>query len=394
MMRYIAVSFLFLVLGSCQKQKKAKSQVGELPSTEVIKAVDTGSQLAFPIDFPAASIASLLNKVMPDVLVDDTLKLNDKGDYLKLLIEPKGRSYASAYSNNLDTSVPLKVSAYINKKVFGMNVGNKEPLIFLLRVDMNTQLAIDEDWYLNGICRIQKIRWIEKPELDLFGFKIDLEDLITRKLEENSDKIGDVVCSAIRKVVPIREQVEKVWQLMNTTHKLVQTPVPIFLSAAPFSFNAYFAKDVTDTVRLLMDVRSNIFITPFKGLDTENPRLPKNKGSVTKGEKALDLNVVLKLPFREVNKVLNELIGSKELEYEGVNVRMVDFKASSEERRLRLDLKVKGDVTSKLAIMASPSLSESNELLLENIDYQVSENRWLEALNELGKEEVMDFLKS
>ena len=206
-LRILIAIFLLFCFSSCNETKDSTGQEKKVENTYVKSSV---SELSFPLDFPVSELTILTNKLMPSVLVDEKIKLKKKGDYLKVRIIPIGKAILNAYGNNLDVSLPIKVEALVNKKVVGFDVKNKKPITFEMRVDLHTQLSIDEDWQLQASCKLQETRWITEPDLKIAGVSINLRNIVDNAISKKQQKIEELICETITKVVPIKKQVSKI----------------------------------------------------------------------------------------------------------------------------------------------------------------------------------------
>ncbi len=55
------------------------------------------SMIQVPLDYPVLDLQRMINRIMPDTLVNDSIDLNDKGDYLVLKVMPIGKLLLSGY---------------------------------------------------------------------------------------------------------------------------------------------------------------------------------------------------------------------------------------------------------------------------------------------------------
>ncbi|MFK7953568.1 MAG: DUF4403 family protein, partial [Ekhidna sp.] len=332
------------------------------------------------------------DRSLPDVLVEDTLKLKKKG-YIKLKIEPIGKVYLASYGNNLDVSIPMKVSAELEKKVLGMKVN--KPISLKVRVDMNTQLSIDEDWNMNANCRIQKIHWIESPVIEVLGIKVNLEKKIDKKLKEKSSEIENTVCKALQGLVPLREQVAKIWNLIDNTHRVGKKPIDIWLTSNASVFSGHFTEDVKDTLRVIIHTESDLYITPVTGLTHEAKPMPKNSFAKLDSENELDINVDIFLPYAQVNELLKAKLDNTELSYEGASISLTNFETNTAHHKLHLKFDIEGYLEASIDAYAYPTLSTDKRLVIDSIEYDItSESSLVNFAEWAARDQLTEFLKS
>ncbi len=384
---------IILVCWSCQKRSEKSADEASEPGQIARIQLTSLSSLTFPLDFPIGDLYQVINQALPDVLVEDTLRLKKKGEYISIKIEPIGRALLASYANNLDVSIPMKVSAEVEKKVLGLKV--HKPVSLEIRADMNTKLSIDENWNLIAQCRIQKIHWIQPPVIQILGIKVNLQKKVDKKLAEKSGEIEEKVCEALQKLVPLKTQVEKIWSLIGNAHRVGKKPIDIWLTSNPSVFTAHFSKEVLDTLRVMIHTETEIYITPLSGLETQEKPMPLNSNVQQDVSQGLDLKVDVYLPFEKMDAVLKSKLDKSELSYEGASIELTNFSTGSKEDKLHLQFDVKGDLEATIDAYAYPVLGDDMSLLIDSIDYDIESNNNLVRLAEwIASERLSEFLKS
>ncbi|WP_421763968.1 DUF4403 family protein [Ekhidna sp.] len=386
--------FSLIILGwSCQK--KDDEQKGELvqkASAERIQRIKP-SELTFPLDFPVIELSKVLNEALPDVLVDDTLQLKKEDEFIKLKVEPIGQMLLASYGNNLDASIPMRVTAEIEKRLLG--IMTHQSIDFEVRVDMNTQLFIEEDWNLGSRCKIQKIHWIEPPVIEFLGIKVNLQNKIDQKILEKSDVIENKICHALQKLVPLKEQVEKIWTIISCAHRIGKKPIEIFLTSNPSFFSAHFSKDIKDTLRVILHTKSEIFITPLEGLEYEQKPMPANMIAESEEEMGLDIMVDVYIPYEKMEAVLRRRLDSTLFIYEGASILLTNFRTNTLDRKLHLKFDVAGDIEATIDAYAYPFLDREKNLIIDSIEYNIeSENSLVYLADWIASDRLTEFLQS
>jgi len=382
----------FCLTFSCGKKQEKVSA----PSKEKAAAIEAvkneaSSRITFPLDFPVNDLYKLINASLPSVLVEDTLRLKKK-DYIALKIVPTGRALLASYGNNLDVSIPMRVSAEVEKKVLGIKI--HKPITTKIRADMNTKLTIDEDWNLTASCRIQKIHWIEPPTIEVLGIKVNLQKKVEKKLKEKAAVIEETVCNALQKLVPLRKQVEKIWALIGNTHRVGTNPIEIWLTSKGSVFSGYFSKNVKDTLRVIIHTESDLFITPVSGLEFEKQPMPKNTLTNLESENELDIKMDVYLPYDKVNEVLSSKLEGTTFSYEGASISLTNFVTNTAQRKLHLQFDIQGAVEATVDAYAFPTLDLEKRLVIESISYEVtSENKLLNIAEWAVRDQLTTFLK-
>lgn len=386
------ISFLFLIL-ICACTNSSDHQVaseGNGNANREFELETTTSSLTFPLDFPISDLSKLINKSLPKTLLNDTINLKKKG-YVTIKVEPIGKALLSSYSNNLDVSIPMKVTVSIKKKVLGLKL--KKPIEVRLRADMNTQLSVDENWNLHATCRIQEIHWIEPPKVKVLGIAINLQKPVDKKLKSKYPLIEEAVCKAVQKLVPLKKQVNKIWGLLGNAHRVSKKPIDIWLTSQPSFLSAHFSKDVNDTLRVIVHTESNLYVTPSKGISYRKPPLPKNSQITLSDEDKLDMKVDVFLPYEQVNEILRSKLDGKEFSYQGAAVQLTNFKVNTARNKLHLQFDITGTVEAKIEAYALPTLGVDHSLIIDEIEYDItSDNQLVNLAGWIADNKLTEFL--
>lgn len=395
MYRQLPYIFIMLFLLGCGPSEKSDKSNNRLNNTSLKKlsAEDNKrlSTLRFPIDFPVNDLARMMNRIMPDTLVNDTIELNDRGDYLILKIVPIGRLLLNGYQDNLDTSIPVLALVSLRKKVAAIKIN--KTVDFKLRLDLHTELSIDGDYNLAAACKIQKLHWIDDPETRLLGVKINLRKMVTKQLNKNSAAIENAICSALNEAVPIQKEVMAIWNILNETHRLAKEPIEIWLTTNPSNFSARLDRKVNDTIRAIISASTDIIITPLKGIELEMLKpLPKNQPVDIKPGLALFATIVM--PYSYANNILNSRLDQNEFYYNGLSASLKNFRVTSDQQQLKLNFDLKGDVDLNLSAKGKPTLTAEKELSIDNIQYRIeSENLIVNTVEWLSKASLESFVQ-
>ncbi len=382
------ITLLFLIL-TCACTNPSE-QYSDSHENEHIELQHATSSLTFPLDFPVRDLSKLINKSLPKILLDDTLNLKKKG-YVTLKVEPIGKAILSSYSNNLDISIPMKVTVGVQKKVLGMKL--KRPIKVKLRADMNTRLAVDEDWNLSATCRIQQIHWIEPPKVIVLGVAINLQKPVDKKLKSKAPVIEEAVCEAVQKLVPLKKQVNKIWGLLGNAHRVSRKPIDIWLTSQPSFLSAHFSKEVDDTLRVIVHTESDLYVTPSQGISYQKPPLPKNSQIALEDENKLDIKVDVFLPYEKVNEILRSKLDGKTFSYQGASVRLTNFNVNTAHEKLHLQFDVTGTVEAQIDAYALPKLGTDKSLIIDEIEYDItSDNQLVNLAGWIADNRLTEFL--
>ncbi|MTI39550.1 DUF4403 family protein [Fulvivirga lutimaris] len=394
-MNKLLIIILLIFLIACSKGNETKLGA----NTDAIGAYQPTthnlldqSMMQVPLDYPVKDLQKMINRIMPDTLVNDSIDLDDKGDYLVLTVMPIGNLLLSGYQNNLDASIPVKAAIYVKKKMVAFNIKNKKPIELKLRMDLHTELSLDENFDLKTECSIRKIYWIEEPKMKVAGININLKKTVDKQLEKNSEKIEAAICKAINEAVPIQKEVLAIWKLLNQTHRVAKRPIDIWLTTVPKDFSAKFETDVLDTLRVMLYAKAGVLITPLKGIELDSiEKLPTNQKF--NNNEQLDLKVSVNMPYEYMNLILNGQLKGQHIEYAGLAAELSDFKTESDTNKLKLGFKTKGDIEIDMESTAKPNFNDKYELVFDDLKYEViSDNPLVNSLDWISNSSVDEYL--
>ncbi|MEM9857899.1 MAG: DUF4403 family protein [Bacteroidota bacterium] len=385
---------VLLIFISCEKNspKEITLAASDISDYQAIYSDSLNlSTVQVPLDYPIRDLQKMINRLMPDTLMSDTIPLKKKSDYVLVKITPIGKLLLNGYQNKLDASLPLSAQLFFRKKVGGITIANKKSVDVRLRVDLRTVLSLDEDFHLNTRCSLQKIHWIDEPTIKVAGVKVNLKKKIAKQIDKNKGVMADAICTAINKSVPVRKEVLALWNLLNTTHRVTKKPVEIWLSMVPNQFSAVFDHEITDTLRINVQTQTGILLTPLKGVTVAGSNLPKNK--IKRSMKGLNLKVSLNVPYQYLDLIISDQLDSQVVEYAGLSATLTDFKTSAVDNQLSLQFQTKGDVDVNIQTTTSPSLSADKTLIFDNLKYSMdSENVLINSLDWVSNSSINEYI--
>lgn len=387
---FILLALMLIGCQSVENDEKKVSYVADIPLIPE-PGPSNISILSIPIDFPVTELSKMVNNVLPSVLMDDTVDLK-KGDFLIVKLVPTGEMLFNSYGNNLDVSLPMNVSVAVSKKVIGLKIKTKDPVDFAIRADLHTKLEIDKEWKLQSSCEIQKIHWMDPPEKTILGIKINLEKMVEKAINKNSNTIEDAICKVMSELVPIEQQVRKLWSLINTPHSVAKKPVEIWLTGFPEKFYANFESNIKDTLRVNVLVATKIVVSPLSGIEHQPKPMPVN--AVFTAPPGLSLDVKMDIPYDLIEGVIHEKIGDTIITYQGMDLKFSSCEAGTEDNKLLISLGLTGAMDATIKSLSYPVLDSKKNLVISDISYEiVTENSLLKITDWATNTTITDYLK-
>jgi hypothetical protein len=382
--------FLILGLSACKLDSERKK--GKKPIT--IDFEYPISELQFPIDIKLNGLSKALNIAIPDALVDTKMPIGNNTDSLQLTIVRKGKIFFESKGSTLNTNIPLEVSAIVTKKVLGFSIGNKKPIDFSLILEISSELRLTDDWQLAATCSIKKIRWMKKPTIKLLIANIFLDKFVEDQLENNKEKIESMICQQLSKAVNIRQEVSKVWEIMNVPQRVVKDPIELYFHSAPSYFAAAFEHNIQDTIRINILTRSRLSVSTSRKtlFGNSNNELPSNSRRIN-NKNAIVANPVFVLPLKTLDKFLNEKVAGLSYSYSNLEVKINSVKTSIEDDQLMISIKVQGDVEAEILARGVPVLNKEKTLSISNFQYEIiSDNMLLSATDWLTNDSFKEYI--
>lgn len=352
------------------------------------------SELQFPFDIELSGLSKALNIAIPNDLVNTNMPISKKGDSLQLSIARKGKIFFESKGSMIYTSIPLEASAILSKKVMGISIGNKKPIVFSLILEISSELRLTDNWQLAATCSIKKIRWMQKPSIKLLIANIFLDKIVEGQLENNKEKLEAMICEQLVKAVNIRQEVSKVWEIMNSPQKVVKNPIELYFHSAPSYISAAFEQNIQDTLRINILTRSKMSISTANKSLFSNPKneLPANSRRVNE-KNAIIATPVFVLPLKSLDKFLNEKVAGLSYSYSNLEIKIKSVETSVEDEQLLISIKVEGDVEAEILARGIPTLSKEKTLSISNFNYEIiSDNILLSATDWLTNESFKEYI--
>ena len=366
---YLLLALLFLA--GCRQIKDEGAIHG------AIKEVPP-SYISFRIAFPATEIEQGVNKIIPDVLLNEEVDING-GDHLFLKIIRIGDLDLTIRRTTAYASIPLKFSVALTKNILGMKISNRDsPIEFSGRVRVSSEISLKDDWNLDLNCHWQGIEWNEKPVITLLGMSFDLSETISRVIEDNNEKISSLLCNHLEKSIDLRHHLSKVWNQVQQPLKIAKEPVSLWMLFKPEVLNGELIAYERDTLAIHLEWRSGIYIShskPFLENDlTELPRRSKPLNTIPN----LSAQVMLSMPMQFVSDQIALELEGRAFEYRGYQLEVEEIDVSGHGQKIAVRLNVSGDLEGVIHLRGRPSISEEMVLSLEDIDYQIeTKNKWV-----------------
>lgn len=361
-MKKLFIPCLFACLLSCDSLTKK--------SEESLPLLDTPpSYISFRVNFPISELEKGVNRVLPDVLFHDAVAMKDAKDTLYLKVDRKGSINMTYKNGELHATIPLKVNAAVRKEVLGMTFTNKDnPIEFSGVLQASAKIDIDEDWNLDVSCRYENFDLGDQATFSMMGMTFNVEKSINSNLDKHTDQLSNVICSAINQSIDLRGIVSKLWTDVQSPIAIAKEPKKLWLHADPIALNGQLIP-MDDVLSIHMEYRSNIMITPEQQSTT--PKRLGKKGTPLNTKNQLVTYPDIRLSYKDLTEILDEVFRNEEFEYEGYKVKIDKVAVGHIGQRLALNLNVSGDINGSVKVSGTPVFSEDRQLSLAKFKFEI-----------------------
>lgn len=352
-----------LYLSSCSKSQK-EDKVGpplKLPPSNV----------SFNINFPAKELGSGVDGLLKDVLIDDEIAINGKGDLLYLKVRKTGKLGLSFVNNMAEASLPLDVSIAVQKKMMGITFSNRDsPISFSGQIKTISSVTLDASWNLTLECNDLDLTWDSEPVLSIMGLEIDLSKTMKKALDENEDKILNEICGAINRSLDIQSTMRKIWSDIQKPMRITQKPQSFWLHFKPEALNAALLPLNNDTLSIHLEYKSELAIRPSS--IQRQPTIPlPDKGLPLNEKSAVLAYIDARIPLRLLDELISKKISGQSFSYQKYAVKIEDAAVAQAGSKMAIKLTVSGDLNGLVTIKGRPYLNRDQLLTWVDFEYDI-----------------------
>lgn len=375
-------SIALVAMSSCNKIRLEEPNYGvfsEMPEHRV-------STLNIPINIEFKEIEQLINGKLKEVIYDDTSFFDKNNDGLKLRITRLNDIRLQSFRNKLYLQAPLNVelAVLLRTKVFGRTIQKEKNMTFSARLHLSTAVSMNENWQLVTKLKLDKIEWIEHPDMKFIGIRFNLTKLVENKLAENENMMLSALDKTILEKVNLKMPVNNIWdnlhkpiRINNKVHQVWLMVEPQILQVSPIKMSR---KSIQFEVAL-----GSMLSTHIGDLEKRGEASPLPNYQFKEDTSGLfDLHLLGHLPFELINETLKDSLEGKVFIIEGKKLKIKKARISGSGPRVLLRLDIRGDVKGNVYLSGIPHYShetgifsinnfsfdlESEEILLQAADW-------------------------
>jgi len=388
---WMSILLIWMAIISCERIKPEPPRQTSLDST----LIPPLSTLTIPIRYEVAKLENMVNSKITGIILNESFRINDKADTLSLVIE-KSSPITLSWSNPvLYYSVPVRVSGKFIKHVGNLTIRNNQPVEMEIVLHMSTRLDIGSNWQLKTKTTLEEIKWIKDPKLKVIGVRINLRKKVEEAINKNRDMLTTKLDAVIPGVLDTRKIVSKLWLDIQKPIRINKKEKDVWLKAYGKTITARFVDSNPDLIALNVQLKAHLE-SYIEGDDipASNDTLPSyvvNKYD----HDSITMYVLVKLPFKQAEEILNETLVGKELSAEGYSTRIQKLNLYGTDSAVCLQVKLKGDVDGSVFMTAVPGYdTAAATLFASKFNYDLdTENALVNSANWLLQDTVLNIVR-
>jgi len=331
------------------------------------------STIRIPIEFQLKDLEKMVNTKLKGVFIKEWIAIGDKKqDSIYLELERTNPIRFTWIPGEMSAKVPLRISFRFKKKAMGIRIQNEKPIVAEVILNLKSKINIDDQWGINSTTTLEEIVWEMEPSIKIAFVHVNLRKVADNYLEKNQDKITHKFDSLSHELLDTRKIVEKIWNDIQKPIILKKTQPQIGLSAHAEELMSRWNTNTQGNISGMITLKAKVYSWFGEPEMFEIAPLPKHKYA-EKADESLDLFVLAKLPYDQLNNFTNKHIEKISYTYESytIGIRDAEFYGSGQE--LALMMRVKGALRGKVYLRAQPYFDTLTQVVgLRNLRYDLN----------------------
>lgn len=386
----ISVLLIGVILFTTCKRKNSEAPARiQLDSTLVVPV----SQLNVSVYFPVKELENMVNEKLKARIVEAHLAINDKDDSVQLFIsrfQPIRLKYNG--EQGITYTVPVQVEGYLNSKVIGIRIRNKEPVQARIIITLFSNLYLDDHWNLAPQTELKSIVWVDEPRLNIAGIKFNLKGPIEKMLEGHQDEMVTRLDESAKDVIRIRQSMEKLWMDIQKPIRLNRNVVRVWLKADATDIDGRLSPVSKDTLMIEARLAAQLFtVLDSTEAMTKPGKLPQRQRTSI-NEPGVDAYVLVTMPFEKINAVVNQVTDTMRFTFGGHSVRIQSTELYGTTDGIAMGIKFKGDINATAYLRGTLGFDAAQKkIVIEDFRFDLdSERHLLHVANWFAHDQVVN----
>lgn len=331
------------------------------------------STIRIPIEFQLKDLEKMVNTKLKGIFIKEWLAVGDKKkDSIYLELERTNPIRFAWMPGEISAKVPLRISFRFKKKAIGIRIQNEKPIVAEVILNLKSKINLDERWGINSTTTLEGIVWEMEPSIKIAFVHVNLRKVADNYLEKNQDKITHKFDSISHELLDTRKIVEKIWNDIQKPIILKKTQPQIGLSAHAEELMSRWNTNDQGNISGMITLKAKVYSWFGEPEAHQITPLPKHKYA-KRADEALDLFVMAKLPYDQLNNFTNKNIEKISYTYESYTLGIRDAEFYGSEQELALMMRVKGALRGKVYLRAQPYFDTLTHVVgLRNLRYDLN----------------------
>lgn len=350
--------FVFLFIGC---SKKNISTVEVVDSNFIMPELKSAVNILFKIDKDA--INDTFN-IIVDKYLDTDMDMDMNG--FEVHVSKQKEATMEFLGKEVLTTLPIKID--IEKETFIKNITGEGQL----ELNFITSVDLDSSWRFVSKTRLEHHQWIEKPQINLAGLKINVESLADMIIDRSKPTFEKQIDLSVADQVSFKD---KILDLLKYVEKpiLMDTVLNSWLHIKPENIYLSHIENSSGFSVGNLTVHGQTKITSTKPIDV----VPGIKLPRFNWEESLDdtshINMVLDISYDKMNEYLTENYNNKTFESGGKKITLNNLYIRRSGEKLEVLSDVKGSMNGKLKISGKPVFNnEKQYFYTDDIDIDIA----------------------
>jgi hypothetical protein len=336
---FLFLSLLACCLAGCERIKP-EPPPATTRDTELLLPLST---VNLPVYYHLDSLAATLNGKMKGTFIRQWVRLNERGDSLYIEIARTQPVTIHWKKEKLAFAFPVSVKGKFIKHVAGIKVKNSTPVAMEMVLHLATNVLINKDWNLITQTELQRIAWIKDPFLKIAMVRINLRKIVEQTILSNRESLSGKMDQVLHDRLATRTVIEKLWNDIQKPIRINKKGTDVWLKPTAQDLQARLARR-GDFIALETELKAYVrTVLETQEMPTTNTVLPPYKPKTSDSD-SLTLYILARVPFRNINSLLNQELGNHTFRAQGYATTLKDVDVYGTDEGIAIRLQLKGDV--------------------------------------------------
>ncbi len=300
------------------------------------------SVVPFPLFISYDELQALINRALPQELMNDTLFDGGKVANTKINLTRTGDIILTRKNNRLHLRVPIvaNVEPRLSTKVLGIKLKASPAIKGSFFLNLSSTVDFNEAYQIIPDMHVDAVEWIDEPSVRLAGFDISITKAVEKMIAEKGPVMEKRLNQMVFETVNVRKPVTKIWSDMHKPVRINKLYKQVFLIPEPQGLK--LSRIDLEEDGIIAHLELTAFISTFIGDDTTHTR-PSELPVLLRADSTrnnFDLNFFISIPLADVSKILEDEITDKVMDVEGQQLLIKSLRIHTSPEKLLVTTKI------------------------------------------------------